>query len=177
MSLRHQLRRRFDKYQPMITIRKATIADQDAIWDIIHAVIAKGDTYVFDPNSTKEKMLAYWFHEEKYTYVATQNGVVVGTFVIKDNQPDLGSHIANAAYMTAPAATGQGIGKAMGVFSLEEAKRLGYRAMQFNIVMKSNEIAVRLWQKLGFTIIGEIPEAFNHRQNGLTNAYIMYQKL
>ena len=161
----------------MIVLRKATIADQDPIWDIIHAVIAKGDTYVFDPNSTKEKMLAYWFHEEKHTYVATQNGAIVGTFVIKDNQPDLGAHIANAAYMTAPAATGQGIGKAMGAFSLEEAKRLGYRAMQFNLVIKSNEIAVRLWQKLGFTIIGEIPEAFNHRQNGLTNAYIMYRKL
>ena len=160
-----------------MSIRKATEADQDAIWDIIQPVIAKGDTYVFDPNSTKEKMLAYWLSAEKHTYVATQNETIVGTFFIKDNQPDLGSHIANAGYMTAPSASGQGIGMTMCEFSLEEAKRLGYRAMQFNIVMKSNEIAVRLWQKLGFTIIGEIPEAFNHPQNGLTNAYIMYQKL
>ena len=96
---------------------------------------------------------------------------------LKDNQPDLGSHIANAGYMTAPSAAGQGVGKAMGEFSLSEAKRLGYKAMQFNIVVKSNERAVRLWQHLGFKIIGEIPEAFQNKQGGLTNAYIMYQKL
>ena len=79
--------------------------------------------------------------------------------------------------MTLPAASGQGIGKTMGEFSLEEAKRLGYKAMQFNMVIKSNERALRLWEKLGFKIVGEIPEAFNHRQNGLTNAYILYSKL
>ncbi|QDK79996.1 GNAT family N-acetyltransferase [Spirosoma sp. KCTC 42546] len=161
----------------MIDIRKATPADQEPIWEIIKPVIASGDTYVFDPNSSKEKMLAYWCGPDKHTYVAERNGIIVGTFVLKDNQPDLGSHIANGSYMTAPSASGQGVGKAMGAFSIEEAKRLGYKAMQFNIVIKSNEQAVRLWEKLGFTIIGEIPEAFNHQQNGLTNAYIMYRKL
>lgn len=79
--------------------------------------------------------------------------------------------------MTLPTASGQGVGKTMGEFSLAKAKRLGYKAMQFNIVIKSNDRAVRLWEKLGFKIIGEIPEAFNHQQNGLTNAYIMYRKL
>jgi ribosomal protein S18 acetylase RimI-like enzyme len=161
----------------MITIRKATAADNDQIWEIIQQVIAGGDTYVFDPHSSKEKMLAYWCAPDRHTYVATINNKVVGSFVIRDNQPDLGSHIANGAYMTSPSASGQGIGRTMGAFSIEEAKRLGYKAMQFNIVIKSNERAVRLWQSLGFTIIGEIPEAFNHTQNGLTNAYIMYRKL
>jgi ribosomal protein S18 acetylase RimI-like enzyme len=161
----------------MIEIRKATQTDHDKIWEIIKKVIATGDTYVFDPNSSKEKMLAYWFGPDKHTYVAILDNQIVGTFVIKDNQPDLGSHIANGAYMTSPLASGQGIGKSMGEFSLHEAKRLGYKAMQFNIVVKSNDRAVRLWQKLGFNIIGEIPEAFNHRKNGLTNAYIMYRKL
>ena len=122
-------------------------------------------------------MLAYWCGQDKHTYVATIGGLVVGTFIIKDNQPGLGSHIANASYMTSPAASGKGIGKAMGEFSLKEAKRFGYKAMQFNIVIKSNEKAIRLWEKLGFKIIGEIPEAFNHKQNGLTNAYIMYRKI
>ena len=65
----------------------------------------------------------------------------------------------------------------MGEFSLAEAKRLGYTAMQFNIVIKSNARAVNLWQNLGFKIIGEIPDAFNHKENGMTNAYIMYRKL
>ena len=161
----------------MIDIRQATAADNDSIWGIIQQVISSGDTYVFDPKSSKEKMLAYWCGQDKHTYVATLNGTVVGTFMMKDNQPDLGSHIANAGYMTSPVVSRQGIGKAMGEFSLEEAKRLGYKAMQFNIVIKSNERAVRLWQTLGFAIIGEIPEAFNHQQYGLTNAYIMYRKL
>ncbi|MBD2705364.1 GNAT family N-acetyltransferase [Spirosoma sp. BT702] len=161
----------------MITIRKATPADADAIWAIIKEVIATGDTYVFAPDSSREKMLNFWLGADKHTYVALLNDVVVGTFLLKDNQPDLGSHIANGAYMTSPNAGGQGIGKMMGEFSLKEAKLLGYRAMQFNIVIKSNELAVRLWQKLGFTILGEIPEAFNHQQLGLTNAYMMYRKL
>ena len=161
----------------MIEIREARLEDQDQIWEIIRQVIAAGDTYVFNPDSPKEKMLAYWFAQDKHTYVATIDNKVVGTFLIKDNQPDLGSHIANAAYMTSPAESGQGIGRTMGEFSLAEAKRLGYKAMQFNIVVSSNQRAVRLWQKLGLTIIGEIPEAFNHKQLGLTNAFIMYRKL
>lgn len=161
----------------MIDIRKAAATDHDQIWMIIQQVISRGDTYVFDPESTREKMLDYWCGPDKHTYVATLNGNVAGTFVLKDNQPDLGSHIANASYMTLASAARQGIGKTMCVFSLEEAKRLGYKAMQFNIVIKSNERAVRLWQTLGFTIIGEIPEAFNHKQHGLTNAYIMHRKL
>lgn len=119
----------------MIEIRKNLPEDHDQIWTIIQQVISTGDTYVFDPASSKEEMLAYWFAENKYTYVAIQNERIVGTF------------------------------------------RLGYKAMQFNIVVKSNERAVQLWKNLGFTIIGEIPEAFNHKQNGLTNAYIMYCKL
>jgi ribosomal protein S18 acetylase RimI-like enzyme len=161
----------------MIEIRKAKPEDANGIWKIIKAVIITGDTYVFDPHSSKEKMLNYWLSSDKNAYVALQNELIVGTFVIKDNQMDLGSHIANASYMTAPEASGQGIGHKMGEFSLEEAKRLGYKAMQFNIVVKSNDRAVRLWQKLGFHIIGEIPDAFNHLNNGLTNAYIMYRKL
>ena len=161
----------------MIEIRKALTADAAELWNIMHSIISGGDTYVFDPESSKERMLAYWFGAEKHTYVATLNNRIVGTFIITNNQPDLGSHIANASYMTLPSASGQGIGKAMGKFSLEEAKRLGYKAMQFNIVVKSNDRAVRLWKKLGFEIIGEIPEAFNHIKNGLTNAYIMYRKL
>ena len=161
----------------MIEIRKAVATDADKIWNIIKEVIATGDTYVFDPASSKEKMLGYWYGPDRHTYVALVDGEVAGTFVIKDNQPDLGSHVANAAYMTSPHASGQGIGKKMGEFSLEEARRLGYKAMQFNIVIKSNTRAVQLWQKLGFAIMAEIPDAFDHKSNGLTNAYIMYRKL
>jgi ribosomal protein S18 acetylase RimI-like enzyme len=147
----------------MVKIRKATTSDCEEIWDIIRDVISRGDTYVFSPNSSKEKMLGFWMSADKHTYVALVDGKISGTFFIKDNEPDLGSHIANAGYMTAPTAFGKGIGKTMCEFSMREAKRLGYKAMQFNIVIKTNENAVSLWKKLGFEIIGEIPDAFQHQ--------------
>jgi len=161
----------------VIEIRKAKPEDHDQIWDIIREVISKGDTYAFDPNSSRETMLSYWCGPDRHTYVATENGIVLGTFVMKDNQPGLGSHVANAGYMVPEKASGRGIGKLMGEFSLQEAKSLGYKAMQFNMVIKSNTRAVQLWLKLGFNIIGEIPDAFMHKENGLTNAYIMHRKL
>src|SRR5205085_8048423 len=105
------------------------------------------------------------------------NGKIVGTFFLKANQPGLGSHVSNAGYMVAPEAKGMRVGRTMAEFSLDEARRLGFQSMQFNFVVKSNEIAVRLWQNLGFETIGEIPEAFQHKENGLTNALIMYRKL
>jgi ribosomal protein S18 acetylase RimI-like enzyme len=161
----------------MIEIRRAMPQDNESIWEIMKAVISSGDTYVFAPDSSKEKMLSFWCAGDKHVYVALIGDHIAGTFFIKSNQPDLGSHIANAGYMTSPAASGSGVGRQMGEFSLTEAKKLGYKAMQFNIVIKSNEKAIALWRKLGFEIIGEIPEAFNHQQNGLTNAYIIYRKL
>lgn len=161
----------------MITIRKSTPEDKEKVWEIIKSVIATGDTYTFAPDSPREKMLDYWFAEDKKTYVAISENKILGTFFLKDNQPDLGSHVANAGYMVSPEAKGLGVGRRMAEFSLEEARRLGYLAMQFNFVVKSNEVAVRLWLALGFEIIGEIPEAFQHREKGLTNALIMYRKL
>jgi ribosomal protein S18 acetylase RimI-like enzyme len=161
----------------MLEIRKAFEADKPEIWEIIKAVLSTGDTYVFYPATPREKMLAYWFAADKQTYVALWENKIVGTFFLKDNQPDLGSHIANAGYMVAPEAKGKRVGTAMAEFSLEEARRLGYQAMQFNFVVKTNEVAVRLWQNLGFEIIGEIPEAFQHAEKGLMNALIMYRKL
>ncbi|MEJ1221888.1 GNAT family N-acetyltransferase [Sediminicola sp. 1XM1-17] len=160
-----------------LLIRKAKVEDQDAIWDIIKNVIKTGNSYVFYPDSSREKMINYWCPKDKHTFVALLDHKIMGTFLIKDNIPDNGSHVANASFMTHPDAHGKGIGYTMGLYSLEEARRLGYRAMQFNMVIKSNEPAVKLWTKLGFQIIGEIPEAFNHPINGYTNAYVMYQKL
>ncbi len=178
----------------MIEIRKATEKDREEVWEIIESVIAGGDSYPFYPDTSQEKMLDWWFSKEKETYVAVWsvlpaaagglikadsdlNNKIVGTFFLKANQPDLGGHIANAGYMVAREAKGMRVGRTMGEFSLAEAKRLGYQAMQFNFVVKSNTVAVHLWQNLGFEIIGEIPEAFQHKENGLTNALIMYRKL
>lgn len=178
----------------MLEIRKATEEDKPEVWKIIKAVIATGDTYTFPPDSGEEEMLAFWYAPEKWTYVAVwseppkragilsddlhnTSGEIVGTFFLKANQPGLGAHVGNAGYMVTPDAKGKGVGRAMAEYSLDEARRLGFKSMQFNFVVKSNAVAVKLWQTLGFEIIGEIPEAFNHTQNGLTNAYIMYRKL
>jgi ribosomal protein S18 acetylase RimI-like enzyme len=182
-------------YKEMLEIRKAAAEDKPEIWEIIESVIAAGDSYPFYPDTPREKMLDYWFAADKQTYVAVWsaessaladrlntdssdlNGRIVGTFFLKANQIDLGSHIVNAGYMVSSKAKGMRVGRTMGEFSLEEAARLGYRAMQFNFVVKSNTVAVHLWQSLGFAIIGEIPEAFQHKEHGLTNALIMYRKL
>ena len=161
----------------MIQIRKAVPGDQEPIWVIIQEVITGGDTYVFDPETDRDAMLDYWCGEDKHTYVAEIENAIVGTFIIKDNFPDLGSHVANASYMTQPSAFGKGIGRAMGEFSLTEAKKLGYRAMQFNIVVKNNKRAIALWQRLGFKIIGELPEAFHYRKESYVDACIMWRKL
>ena len=136
-------------------------------------------------------MRAMWYSPEKYTYVATWSEPseeearsmtvafppIVGTFFLKANQSGPGSHVGNAGYMVSPDARGKGVGRQMGEWSLDEARRLGFTAMQFNFVVKSNVYAVKLWQDIGFEIIGEIPDAFDHRELGLVNAYIMYRKL
>jgi ribosomal protein S18 acetylase RimI-like enzyme len=160
-----------------VQIRNAEERDREAVWQIIKSVLSGGDTYVFPPDSPRAAMIDYWFDAHKHVYVAEAQGSVLGTFWLKENQPGLGSHVANAAYMVSPSATGKGIGRTMAEFSIDEARRLGFKAMQFNFVVKSNEPAVKLWQSVGFQIIGEIPDAFDHSTNGLTNAYIMYRKL
>jgi len=158
-------------------IRKAADADKTAVWKIIKEVIASGDTYVFEPETPQAEMLDYWFSPEKFNYVAVNGDDVVGAFWLKANQPGLGSHVGNAAYIVSSAAKGKGVGRRMAEYSLDEARRLGFESMQFNFVVKSNDVAVNLWKSVGFEVIGEIPDAFRHRTNGMTNAYIMYRKL
>jgi ribosomal protein S18 acetylase RimI-like enzyme len=160
-----------------LTIRTACEEDKAAVWRIIQPVIAAGETYTFDPATPESEMVAFWFSPEKHVYAAEEEGTVVGTYWLKANQPGLGSHVANAGYMVSPDAAGRGIGRRMAEHSLDEARKLGFTAMQFNFVVKSNTAAVKLWKSVGFEIIGEIPDAFRHPDKGLTNAYIMYRRL
>ena len=161
----------------MIEIRKAETQDKPAIWSIIKAVIAGGDTYVFSPDASEDEMLLYWFTPDKHNYVAVLDGEVVATFWLRANQPGLGSHVGNAAYMVSPKAAGQGIGKKMAFWSLDEARRLGFTAMQFNFVVSTNTVAVNLWKSIGFEVIGVIPDAFDHSREGFVNDFIMYRQL
>lgn len=161
----------------MLTIRNAVTEDRKAIWQIIKAIITGGDTYVFSPESPENEMIAYWFSPEKHVYVVEENGEILGTYWLKANQPGLGDHVGNGAYMVSPDAKGKGVGKMMAEHSIEEARRIGYLSIQFNFVVKSNTVAVNLWKSVGFEVIGEIPDAFRHQQNGFTNALIMYRRL
>ena len=158
-------------------IRPAAEADRAAIWKIFHEVVAAGDTYAIDPDMSREEALAYWFSADTRTYVADGTLGVVGTYILRPNQSGGGSHVANAAFMVAPEARGQGIGRAMGEHCLSQARRLGFRAMQFNFVVSTNESAVRLWQQLGFKIVGTLPRAFCHPENRYVDVYVMYCSL
>lgn len=160
-----------------MTVRKATLRDYDSVWSIFSSVIKTGDTYVFDPETPVEDLQKLWFADHMDTFVIEEEGVVLGTYIIKPNQPDLGSHIANASYMIHPDAQGKGIGKMLCQHSLAYAKEAGYHAIQFNIVVSSNDAAVALWEKFGFEIIGTTPDGFNHQKLGLVDTHIMYKKL
>ncbi|MFL6584182.1 MAG: GNAT family N-acetyltransferase [Chthoniobacterales bacterium] len=160
-----------------MNIRQAGKADEDAIWDIFQAVVGPGDTYVFDPHISRNDALAYWSRSDTHTYVAEAEGHIVGSYILKPNQPALGSHVANASFMVSPSARGHGVGRRMGEHCLDEARRLGFRAMQFNFVVSTNEPAVRLWQRLGFTIVGTLPGAFRHPDRGFVDVYVMFRTL
>ncbi len=160
-----------------LNIGPAAQADRDAIWNIFHEIVAAGDTYAFDPGMSREEALAYWFGAGTHTYVSEIDRRVVGTYILRPNQAGPGAHVANAAFMVAPKAQGQGIGRAMAENCLSEARRLGFRAMQFNFVVSTNTSAIHLWQQLGFKIVGTLPGAFRHPKAGYVDTYVMFRSL
>jgi L-amino acid N-acyltransferase YncA len=161
----------------MLTIRPARQADADSIWQIFHAVVAVGETYAYDPDMPREEALARWMAPGVDVYVAEDDAGTVGTYVLKANQPGLGAHVANAAFMVDPESQMRGVGRAMGEHCLEQARRRGFRAMQFNLIVSTNDRAVALWRNLGFAIVGRLPGAFNHRRLGYVDAYVMFRSL
>jgi L-amino acid N-acyltransferase YncA len=161
----------------VLRIRAATKRDRDAIWNIFHEIVAAGDTYAFDPKMSREKALAYWFRADTHTYVADKDGRIVGTYILKPNQAGPGSHVANAAFMVASDAQSLGVGRRMAEHCLSEARRLGFRAMQFNFVVSTNAPAIHLWEQLGFRIVGTLPGAFRHPKKGYVDVYVMFRSL
>ena len=161
----------------MLTVREARADDADAIWTILEPMIRAGDTYTLPREMSREAALAFWFASGHEVFVAEEDGGVVGTYFLRANQAGGGSHVANCGYVTAAHAAGQGVARAMCAHSLEHAKSRGFRAMQFNFVVRSNERAVRLWKSLGFEIIGRLPEAFRHPSGNYADAYVMYRLL
>ncbi len=160
-----------------MTIRPATRADADAIWRIFHAVVAGGDTYPFLPDTPRDHAVDYFLGPGIVSRVIEDGGRIIGIYKLIPNQPGLGSHVANASFMVDPSAQGRGAGRAMGEHCLDEARKAGYQAMQFNFVVSTNTAGVALWKRLGFEIVGTLPKAFRHRRLGDVDAYVMYRML
>lgn len=162
-----------------MTIKTANfIKDFDAVWNIFSKVIQTGSTYVFDPKTPKTALEKEWFAVYMSTFVLLDDKEeVVGTYIIKPNQIDLGNHIANCSYMVHPDHQNKGIGKKLCEHSINFAKAKGYLAIQFNIVVSSNTAAVKLWERFGFEIIGTTPNGFRHATLGFVDTYIMYKRL
>jgi GNAT superfamily N-acetyltransferase len=162
---------------PEPIIRGDLGGDEESVWRILASVIAEGDTYALDPATTRDEGLAFWYQAGARRYVADSGGRVVGAYFLRPNQPGRGSHVANAAYLVAAEARGKGVGRAMGEHSIREARRLGYRAMQFNFVVSTNVAAVRLWNDLGFVTLATLPAAFRHPTQGFVDALVMFRSL
>jgi ribosomal protein S18 acetylase RimI-like enzyme len=158
-------------------IRRAQPSDAKAIAEIIVPTFREGSTYSIDPDISEADALAYWLGNDKETFVAEDEGTVLGTYYVRPNQAGGGGHVCNCGYITRAGATGRGIARAMCLHSLEHARGRGYRAMQFNFVVSTNERAVKLWQSLGFEIVGRLPDAFQHPRQGFVDALVMYRTL
>ena len=161
-----------------VSIRRFEPADWPQLWPLLRATFEAGDTYAYAPDSPEADIRRIWTEAPAATFVACgPDGQVIGTYFIKANQPGLGSHVCNCGYVVAPAAQGRGIAAALCEHSQREAVAMGFRAMQFNLVVSTNERAVRLWQRLGFTVVGTLPKAFHHMKLGYVDALVMYKEL
>ncbi len=158
-------------------IRQSEARDADAIWRILEPTFRAGETYPLPRNISREDALAYWYSAGHTVFVADDAGTIVGTYYLRPNNRGGGGHVANCGYVVAPEAFGRGIAQAMCSHSLDQGRRRGFAAMQFNFVIASNERAVRLWQRMGFAIAGRLPDAFQHPRLGLVDAYVMLRNL
>lgn len=162
----------------MIKIRPFEKSDWIEVWAIIEPVFRDGSTYAFSPEITEEEAKKVWIEDPKATYVCEiENNRIIGTYYIKPNQPALGAHVCNCGYIVDKNDRGQGAASTMCKHSQIEAVRLGFKAMQYNLVVSSNEGAIRLWKKHNFKVIGILPKAFNHKGFGFVDAIIMYKQL
>jgi L-amino acid N-acyltransferase YncA len=158
-------------------IRPVDSSDADAIWSILEPTIRAGETYTLPREMDREQALAYWFSSGHAVFVTEEGGEVLGTYYLRANQRGGGSHVGNCGYMTAAKASGRGVATAMCAHSLEYARTLGFRAIQFNFVVRSNLAAIHLWQKFGFATVGRLPGAFLHPSLGYVDALVMYRAL
>jgi ribosomal protein S18 acetylase RimI-like enzyme len=160
-----------------MTIRPARSDDHAALWAVLEPVIRAGETFALPRDMTPEAAVAFWMMPGSDVFVTEEAGAIVGSYFVRPNQRGGGGHVANAGYVTAVGSTGRGIARSMCAHSIEHARARGFRAMQYNIVVSTNERAVRLWQAMGFAIVGRLPGAFAHPTHGDVDAFVMYLTL
>lgn len=161
----------------MLEIREADSSDFDRLWPILEPIIRAGETYPYPSDTDSASAYRLWMELPSATYIALEDRKAVGTYYLKPNQPGLGAHVCNAGYMVHGQARGRGIGRALCEHSIAEAQRLGFKAMQFNLVVCTNTGAIKLYRDLGFVVIGTLPRAFDHPRLGLVDALVMYRWL
>jgi len=161
----------------LVQISNITKSDFEAFWPVFKDIVIAQETYAFDPEIDFETAYDLWCLSPHKSYVIKENGLILGSYYIKANASGPSSHISNCGYMVNPDSRGKGIARKLCLHSQQTAKELGYSAMQFNSVVSTNEIAIKLWEKLGYKIIGTIPNAYHHKKLGLVDAFIMYKQL
>ena len=160
------------------TIREATSEDWPRIWPFFRETVLAGETYAYPEDLTLETGRGYWMEQPPgATVVLEDEGAVLGSAKMGPNRPGRGSHIGTASFMVAPEARGRGVGRALGEHVVRWHRDRGFHGIQFNAVVETNTAAVRLWQALGFKIIGTVPEAFRSRAHGLVGLHVMYLPL
>lgn len=157
-------------------IREASPDDWPRIWPFWHRIVAAGETYTWDPGTSEEDARALWMSPAKRVYVVEDDGTVVASAYLTPNYGGPAARIANAGFMVDPDRAGRGIGRLLAEHVLAEARDAGYRGMVFNAVVDTNP-AVRLWSSLGFTVLGTVPDAFDHPRHGRVGLHIMYRPL
>ncbi|MEL6108831.1 MAG: N-acetyltransferase [Planctomycetota bacterium] len=159
-------------------IRPFAESDWPSIWAFIEPVFRAGETYAVDTDIGESAARASWIDRGTNVYVvADETDRVVGVYYLKANHAGPGGHVCNCGYIVAAAARGQGLAERMCLHSHETGLRLGFRAMHFNCVVSTNTTAIKLWQKLGFEIVGTLPKAFDHPVEGFVDAYVMFKQL
>ena len=162
----------------MFEVREYRESDWPTVWPILQEIVRAGDTYTFSPQSTDEEIRKAWVEVPAKTYVACDSkGLILGSYFIKANQPGLGAHVCNCGYVVVPMAQGRGVASLMCEHSQAQALAMGFKAMQFNFVVSTNVRAIRLWERLGFSVVGRLPGAFNHRKLGYVDALVMFKRL
>lgn len=159
------------------TIRSAGAADAPAIWHLLEPVIRAGETYALPRDMSRDDALRYWMDPAHQVYLACYGDIVAGTYYLRANARGGGAHVANCGYVTGPEFSGRGLARTMCVHSQDRAREAGFRAMQFNLVVSTNERAVALWKALGFGVAGTLPGAFHHPAKGFVDAFVMYREL